>query len=322
MSDFQTMDLTRREILQGGAAGAAALSISALGGDAAVVEVATAAEGRAKPRRSSHGARPSLSARIKHADPATFNTAENVHGGAGPVHFTNLIDYTAGFTAPLHSVYRAILPPGSSLGHHFHHSSEETYVVLDGNDAEFTINGRTSLLRGPAGALSRVGNSHAIYNPGNQPIQFMVFAASLEIGGYDAWDLGDDRADVSLDARPVFMNFRLDRSLLAPDPDAGPGVRSRRILPPSVFVTNWGYLDHVVVDPGSATGTRRHKGVEEVYFVVSGEGSVRVERESAAIRAEDGIPIYLGERHSFASTDSSQLEMLVMGIARTKSDLD
>jgi uncharacterized cupin superfamily protein len=41
------------------------------------------------------------------------------------------------------------IPVKAGIGEHFHHSIEEMYLILDG-EAEFTINGRTSKIKGPA----------------------------------------------------------------------------------------------------------------------------------------------------------------------------
>ena len=43
------------------------------------------------------------------------------------------------------------------------------FIVLDG-EAEFTIDGRTSRIAGPAGAPNVLGSSHAIYNPTDRPV--------------------------------------------------------------------------------------------------------------------------------------------------------
>jgi mannose-6-phosphate isomerase-like protein (cupin superfamily) len=43
------------------------------------------------------------------------------------------------------------------------------FVIFDG-EAQFTIDGRTAVLKGPAGALCRMGHSHAIYNATDKPV--------------------------------------------------------------------------------------------------------------------------------------------------------
>src|SRR5438046_8340543 len=87
------------------------------------------------------------------------------------------------------------------------------FVILDG-EAQFTIDGRTSLLKGPAGAPTRMGHSHAIYNATDKPVQWMNINVSAVKDSYDAFNLNDNRMDVQLDAIPVFMSMRLDRALL------------------------------------------------------------------------------------------------------------
>ena len=60
-------------------------------------------------------------------------------------------------------LHRGVLEPKSGIGAHFHNYCEEMFVILDG-EAQFTIDGRTSTLKAPAGAPTRMGHSHAIYN--------------------------------------------------------------------------------------------------------------------------------------------------------------
>ena len=72
------------------------------------------------------------------------------------------------------------------------------FLIFDG-EAQFTIDGRTAVLKGPAGALCRMGHSHAIYNATDKPVQWMNINVSAMKDTYDNFDLGDDRKDVPLD---------------------------------------------------------------------------------------------------------------------------
>ena len=45
--------------------------------------------------------------------------------------------------------HRGVLLPKGGIGQHFHNKCEEMFVILDG-EAQFTIDGRTSVLKGPA----------------------------------------------------------------------------------------------------------------------------------------------------------------------------
>jgi mannose-6-phosphate isomerase-like protein (cupin superfamily) len=244
-----------------------------------------------------------------------------VHGGAGQLDYMGLLDPHS-LDTNLYFLHRGVLQAKSGIGHHFHNQCEEMFVILDG-EAQFTVDGRTSLLKGPAGAPCRMGHSHAIYNPTDKPVQWMNINVSALKGSYDAFDLGDARVDVRLDTVPVFMTMRLDRTLLRPLKWASGGkgtAQYRRALNPSVFKGPWAYVDHLVLAPGAATAPHLHREVAEFYYVMNGQGTATVsaagQSETAPIRAGDAIPIQLNDIHSFENAASQPLELLVVGVSR------
>jgi mannose-6-phosphate isomerase-like protein (cupin superfamily) len=198
------------------------------------------------------------------------------------------------------------------------------FVIFDG-EAEFTIDGHTSLIKGTVGAPVRMGHSHAIYNPTDRPIEFMNINVASVKGEYDAFNLEDPRVGVPKEPIPAFMTMRLDKALLRARENyhGGTGtVKYRRALDPKVFLSNWSYMDHLVITPGASEGMHRHPGLEEIYYVIGGDGEAKVNNETAAIHKGDGIPVMLDEAHSFTNTGTQDLELMIIGIAKQKGALD
>lgn len=272
-----------------------------------------------------NAARRPLAERIVHTDPARYRSQTGSHGGPGQLTYMGLLDHGSTDTN-LFFLHRGVIAPKSGIGAHFHNQCEEMFVILDG-EAQFTVDGRTSVLQGPAGAPVRMGHSHAIYNHTDRPVQWMNINVSSITAVYDAFDLNDTRVGAPLDPIPVFMTMRLDQALLRPA-DAlhgGTGAaRYRRALAPSVFATPWAFVDHLVLPPGASVGPHSDANVGGFYYVMQGSGRVTLDAESATVGAGDAVPVHLDARKAFENTGTTPLELLVVGVARDverKNDL-
>ena len=106
-----------------------------------------------------------LAERIAHTDPSKYGNQPAVHNGSGPMHYMplfnsrrapNTVQFNLGTNMMF--LHRGVLHALRGIGQHFHNHCEEMFVIFDG-EAEFTINGRTSLLKGPAGAPAGMGTA-------------------------------------------------------------------------------------------------------------------------------------------------------------------
>ena len=262
-----------------------------------------------------------LASRISHTNPTSYRPSPRVHGGPGQLNYMALFSGTSGFDTNLWFLHRGIIEPKSGIGGHFHNYCEEMFVIFDG-EAQFTVDGRTSTLKAPAGAPTRMGHWHAIYNPSDKPIQWMNINVSLYKGQYDAFDLGDGRVGAPLDPVPQFMSISLDQAALTPM-NVGAGgkgeVRYRRVINPSVFLGPWGFLDQYTLAPGAATAPTTDREVGGFFYVIAGQGKVTISGETADIKEGDAIPILLNDTKQFENTGTTPLQLMQVGIVNDMS---
>ncbi len=263
-----------------------------------------------------------LAERIAHTDPSRYNHLPAVHNGSGPMDYMPLNDARRGDKFHLGSnllfIHRGVLPPGGGIGEHFHNTTEEMFVIFDG-EAEFTIDSHTSVLKGPAGAPARLGHSHGITNQSKQTVQWMNINVSTIPGYYDAFNLDDGRVGAPKDAIPQFVSMHLDRALLQPWPnlDGGQGTAMyRRALDASVFASAWSYVDHILLPPGASLGPVSRKGMSEVYYVMKGKGEATIGGDTAQIGEGDAVPAAIDESRAFRNTGTEPLEFMVIGVAK------
>ena len=258
-------------------------------------------------------------------DPSKYMPpARHVHGGAGIVRYMELTPREK-FTTQFLFVHRGVLEPKSGIGEHAHRWMEEMYFVMDNNTAEFTVNGKTAELPGPCMVLCPMGSSHGIYNRGNRPVEFMNLGVTLKDRRYDAVNFAkqDDLVDVELVSPSPFLWSVIDKRLCMNNPVegfmGGKGViYYRRIWGNESFATNWLFVNHYVVPPGSTIGYHRHDHIEEVYYVFRGKGRMTIDGVTLDVKAGDAGSCILHGAHGFWNNSDGDVELLSIAVAVKK----
>jgi mannose-6-phosphate isomerase-like protein (cupin superfamily) len=165
-----------------------------------------------------------------------------------------------------------------------------------------------------------MGDAHAIYNSSKEPVRWLNFAVSRTKGQADNFDLADNRVGAVIDPVPVFVSSRLEQNNLKPikPSAAGNSILYRRVFGPDIFSTDWDHVDHLVIPPDSTTGSRQLEGIEEVYYVIKGAGTISLDNEKASVKADDVVYGKLGEKITLSGDSKEGLELLVIGVAASK----
>ena len=253
-------------------------------------------------------------------DPAKYMEVPLCHLGAGTIKLMGIIGgdhYVTNFRG----VGTAEIPPGASIGEHVHRTMEEMFFALN-LPAEFTVNGHTALL--PPGSLvvCRKNSSHGIYNPSpDKSLHWLNIGVSMEKEKYDSVDFDKDLAHATVESPAPFLWTMLDPRLLAPveHMNGGKGTTLwRRMYGPGAFVTNWEYIDHIVLAPGASIGYHRHDETEEAYYIISGMGRVTVNGVTRNVGPGDAIPCTLHDSHGIYNNSGMHLQLFATATALKK----
>ena len=112
------------------------------------------------------------------------------------------------------------------------------------------------------------------------------------------------------------MTMRLDKKLLRPAEQIPRRHRARRCTAARstrACFSPTGRTWIISCCRRALGGLHRHTGVEEVYYVINGDGEVSVGGETTAIRKGDAVPLQLNDPHAFRNTGKADLEFMILG---------
>ena len=252
-------------------------------------------------------------------DPAKYQEAKGAHGGAGSLHLMTLLPGDL-FDTNVIFFHRGILSPKSSIGEHIHRNMEEMYFIFNGR-AEFTVNGKTALLPAMTTVACPRGSSHGIYNCTDEDLEWLNIGITMVKGKGDAVDYGDDLSNKRLCSPAPFKWGNFDRTLLKPVTGAHDGkgdLMFRRVWAGDSFKTNWEWIDHCLLPPDTSIGYHQHNAIEEVYYILDGNGRMTVNDTTWDARPHDAFPCTLHDSHGIYNNTDRDLELFVCAISMKK----
>lgn len=116
-----------------------------------------------------------------------------IHGGGGQI-ATRHIWGPEDFCSPWAFLDHAVLAPGSSLGYHYHDALEECFVVL-GGQGYLTLDNQTFAVETGSVTWQGIGQHHGLYNPTEEPLDFLRVAMGRRGEQYTTVDLHNDLRD-------------------------------------------------------------------------------------------------------------------------------
>jgi mannose-6-phosphate isomerase-like protein (cupin superfamily) len=153
-------------------------------------------------------------------------------------------------------------------------------------------------------------------------------SAALTALGHGAYNLVNSSGDPAealfatvrepLDSRPPGTNSRvsqLDRALLSPfAAHLGLGEIQFRSLFEGAS-SSWNSIDHVLLPHRTSVGMHRNHNVEEVFVILEGRGTMKIESEVVSVAEGDSILNPLGGTHGIINLDMIPLEFLNFSVA-------
>lgn len=219
------------------------------------------------------------------------------------------------FQTRFHGVGRVSIPPGARFGPDSSDELEWCVVPLSG---ALRFEGRTEELDlAPRAVVLTTFDQDAstLVNKSSDPAEALL--ASVEVGA----NRDDPRPDANT------RTSRLDRSLLSPfKAHLGLGeIQFRSLF--DRHSSAWNSIDHVLLPSGTSVGQHRNHNVEEVFVILEGRGTMRIEKDVVTVAEGDCIFNPLGGAHGIINRQRAALEFLNLSVPASEdpaevTDLD
>lgn len=95
-----------------------------------------------------------------------------------------------------------------------------------------------------------------------------------------------------------------------------------RLLTDSAFTAGCNFVDYAVVHPGSSVGRHQHAATEEIYFILSGSGTMWIDGALLPVKTGDMVLTSIGGTHELHNDSNFDLTMLAIELPADSSALE
>jgi quercetin dioxygenase-like cupin family protein len=98
------------------------------------------------------------------------------------------------------------------------------------------------------------------------------------------------------------------------EPAHGGTVLKRVLIRQGDAASDLIYMNDAYVEPGQVVPAHEHLDMEEVFYVVSGQGEMQVGGEAAALQAGDRVIVPPRTAHVLVNTGTTRLHLITFGV--------
>lgn len=91
-------------------------------------------------------------------------------------------------------------------------------------------------------------------------------------------------------------------------------IQFARVFHSEEFESPWHFVDYAIIPPGSSIGEHRHVKNEEMYFILEGHATMRINDQDYQVKPGDLILNRSGWKHGLRNESLSEIKILVLEV--------
>ncbi|MFO0704144.1 MAG: cupin domain-containing protein [Patescibacteria group bacterium] len=94
--------------------------------------------------------------------------------------------------------------------------------------------------------------------------------------------------------------------------DGTGSILFREVFGKSDFVSKLNHVHETIIHPHSTIGYHKNTGNEEIYYIISGEGVMKIDDEEHMVRPGDATIVHGGSSHGLQNNSDKEMKILVI----------